>query len=40
MSPEEGLSAGEDVPNDHCRSEGVDYMLVVGMQQQSVVDVT
>jgi hypothetical protein len=39
VAPEEGLGAGQDVPNDHCRSEWVDDVLVVGMQQQTVVDV-
>lgn len=37
VSAEEGLRAREDVPNDHCRSEGVDDVLVVGVQQQPVV---
>jgi len=39
VAPEEGLGAGQDVPNDHCRSQRVDDVLVVGMQQQTVVDV-
>ena len=29
VSAEEGLRAGEDVPNDHCGSQGVDDVLVV-----------
>jgi hypothetical protein len=38
VAPEEGLGAGQDVPNDHCRSEWVDDVLVVGMKGESVND--
>jgi hypothetical protein len=39
VAAEEGLRAGEDVPNDHGRAQRVDDVLVVGVQQQPVVDV-
>lgn len=39
VGPEEALGAGEDVPDHHCGAEGVDDVLVVGVQQESVVDV-
>jgi hypothetical protein len=32
MSPEEGLGAREDVPNDHSSAEWVNDMLVIGVQ--------
>lgn len=40
MASEESLGAWKDVPNDNCWSQRIDYMLVIRVQKQAVVDVT
>ena len=39
VSAEEGLGAREDVPDDYGGAEGVEDVFVVGVQQQSIIDV-
>ena len=39
MSSEECLCSGEDVADNNGCAEGIDDVLVVGVEQQSIVDV-
>lgn len=40
MPSEESLSSGKNMSDHDCCAEGVDYVLVVRMEQKSVVDVS
>lgn len=39
MASEEGLGSGEDVADDECGAERIDDVLIVGMEEESIVDV-
>ena len=40
VSAKEALGSGEDVPTDYGGAKRVDDVLVVGVEQESIVDVT
>jgi len=40
MSSEKGLSSGENVPDNNCRTKRIYDMLIVRMQKKAVVNVS
>jgi hypothetical protein len=39
VASQETLGAGEDVAYDYCRSEGVDNVLIVWVEEKTIIDV-
>ena len=39
MSSEESLGPGKDMSDDNCRTQGVNDVLIIGVEQQAIISV-